>query len=55
MNFKSKIEAYKLLRKDDSYLILNISDEYNDEKTVNVKETNKHDNLKKRKKIYLKK
>ena len=50
MNFKSKIEAYKLLRKDDSYLILNISDEYNDEKTVNVKETNKHDNLKKKKK-----
>ena len=40
MNFKSKIEAYKLLRKDDSYLILNISDEYNNEKTVNVKETN---------------
>ena len=54
MNYKSKIEAYKLLRKGDSYLILNISDECNDKQTVIVKETNKCDNGKK-KKMYLKK
>ena len=50
MNYKSKIEAYKLLRKGDSYLILNMSDDSNDKPTVNVKETNKHDNLKKKRK-----
>lgn len=50
MNYKSKIEAYKLLRKGDSYLILNISDECNDKQTVIVKETNKCDNGKKKKK-----
>ena len=48
MNYKSKIEAYKLLRKGDSYLILNISDECNDKQTVIVKETNKCDNGKKK-------
>ena len=51
MNYQSKIEAYSLLRKGDYYLILNMSDEYNDKKkTVNVKETNRHDNLEKKKK-----
>ena len=48
MNYKSKIEAYKLLRKGDFYLILNISDECNDKQTVIVKETNKCDNGKKK-------
>lgn len=52
MNYKSKIEAYKLLRKGDSYLILNISDECNDKQTVIVKETNKCDNGKKKKNVF---
>ena len=53
MNYQSKIEAYSLLRKGDYYLILNMSDEYNDKKkTVNVKETNRHDNLEKKKNVF---
>lgn len=55
MNYKSKIEAYKLLRKGDFYLIVNISDEYNDKEKVSLKEKNKQDSFKKKKKVYLKK
>ena len=50
MNYKSKIEAYKLLRKGDFYLIVNISDEYNDKEKVSLKEKNKQDGFKKKKK-----
>ena len=50
MNYKSKIEAYKLLRKGDFYLIVNISDEYNDKEKVSLKEKNKQDSFKKKKK-----
>ena len=50
MNYKSKIEAHKLLRKGDFYLIVNISDEYNDKEKVSLKEKNKQDSFKKKKK-----
>ena len=55
MNYKSKIEAYKLLRKCDSYLILNISDECYDKKTVNGTEKNNNDKFKKKKKTIFEK
>ena len=55
MNYKSKIEAYKLLRKGDSYLILNISDECYDKKTVNGTEKNNNDKFKKKKKTIFEK